>query len=319
MPLVIDNRDDETCTLPEAIEALGEIGFDPRDEGNRDEAAMWLRRLTNNRSFLSSLLVDQLAGRLADHPVHTIDSGYGPQAIVLSPLRGNARGSMFLRANIWPSERDPCFKASGAASFVYGLPHDHNFSFLTSGYHGPGYRIDYYEYEYDKVVDHPGEPVGLTLVERSALHEGKLMLYRAHRDVHAQLPPEALSVSLNVIHVDPAQMWFDQYGFDLERAEVTRVLSLMRPRRSCAWLWPGKAHKRSITRNGSARITPASGCGWRALKRAQGCWTRQRAMPCGAKRSAAAVASWQLLPRVGARPSSLRGSRPPDDQSRLAG
>lgn len=225
MPLVIDNRDDETCTLPEAIEALGEIGFDPRDEGNRDEAAMWLRRLTNNRSFLSSLLVDQLAGRLADHPVHTIDSGYGPQAIVLSPLRGNARGSMFLRANIWPSERDPCFKASGAASFVYGLPHDHNFSFLTSGYHGPGYRIDYYEYEYDKVVGHPGEPVGLTLVERSALHEGKLMLYRARRDVHAQLPPEALSVSLNVIHVDPAQMWFDQYGFDLERAEVTRVLS----------------------------------------------------------------------------------------------
>ena len=27
------------------------------------------------------------------------------------------------------------------------------------------------------------------------------------------------------MHVDPAQGWFDQYGFDLERGEVTRVLS----------------------------------------------------------------------------------------------
>ena len=51
------------------------------------------------------------------------------------------------------------------------------------------------------------------------------MLYRAHVDVHSQLPPEALSVSLNVMHVDPAQGWFDQYGFDLEKREVARVLS----------------------------------------------------------------------------------------------
>ena len=75
------------------------------------------------------------------------------------------------------------------------------------------------------MVAYPGEHAGLRFVERSALNEGKLMLYRAHVDVHSQLPPEALSVSLNVMHVDPAQSWFDQYGFDLERGEVSRVLS----------------------------------------------------------------------------------------------
>ena len=75
------------------------------------------------------------------------------------------------------------------------------------------------------MVGYPGEEARLRFIERSALHEGKLMLYRAHVDVHAQLPPEALSVSLNVMHVDPAQGWFDQYGFDLEREEITRVLS----------------------------------------------------------------------------------------------
>lgn len=221
MPLIIDNPCEESCSLPEAIEALGDLGFDPRDPGHCEEAARWLRRLTNNRRFLGRLLIDRLAGRASGAGLQSVDSGYGPQAIVLSPLRG----SMFLRANIWPAEHDLCFQTSGAKNFVYGVPHDHNFSFLTSGYAGPGYRSDYYEYDYEDVVGYPGEAAGLRFVERSALHEGKLMLYRAHVDVHSQLPPEALSVSLNVMHVDPAQGWFDQYGFDLERGEVTRVLS----------------------------------------------------------------------------------------------
>ncbi|MEM7689412.1 MAG: transposase [Pseudomonadota bacterium] len=221
MPLVIDNPSDESCTLPEAVEALADLGFDPRDQDNCEEAAVWLRRLTNNRTFLAERLIDQLAGRAKGGGIAPVDSGYGPQAIVLSPLRGG----MFVRANIWPAERDLCFQTSGAKNFVYGVPHDHNFSFLTSGYCGPGYRSDYYEYDYDAVVGYPGEKAGLRFIERSALHEGKLMLYRAHVDVHSQLPPEALSVSLNIMHVDPAQGWFDQYGFDLERGEITRVLS----------------------------------------------------------------------------------------------
>ncbi len=221
MPLLIDDASSQSCSLPEAIEALADLGFDPYDEGSTLEAAAWLKRLTNNREFLSRLLIDRLAGRVGGGSGMALESGYGPQAIVLSGLRG----SMFLRANIWPAEQDLCFQTSGAANFVYGVPHDHNFSFLTSGYCGPGYRSDYFEYDYEEVVGYPGEPAGLRFIERSALHEGKLMLYRAHVDVHSQLPPEALSVSLNVMHVDPAQAWFDQYGFDLERGEISRVLS----------------------------------------------------------------------------------------------
>jgi hypothetical protein len=217
MPQIIENVSDESCSLPECIQALATLDFDPSDSDNCTLAAGWLRRLTNNRTFLADWLVDRLSGRSETE----IDSGYGPQAIVLSPLRGN----MFLRANIWPAEQDLCFRNSGAKTFVYGVPHDHNFSFLTSGYLGPGYRSDYYDYDYDDVIGYAGEAAPLRFVERSALTEGKLMLYRAHRDVHSQLPPESLSVSLNVMHVDPAQCWFDQYGFDLEKREVTRVLS----------------------------------------------------------------------------------------------
>lgn len=221
MPLVIDNPSDEACSLPECCEALGALGFDADDPASTSAAAGWLRRLANNRDFLGDLLVDRLAGRGGAD----IASGYGPQAIVLSRPRGNRPGSAFLRSAIWPSPRDHVFQTSGAASFVYGAPHDHNFDFLTVGYCGPGYASDYYEYDYASVAGYPGEDAGLRFVERATLSPGKLMLYRRHVDVHSQLPPASLSVSLNVMRLDPAQGWFDQYGFDLESGTVARMLN----------------------------------------------------------------------------------------------
>ncbi len=221
MPQIIQELCEESCSLPEAVEAIAALDFDPRDPSCTAKAAQWLRRLSNNRTFLADRLIDRLSGRIAGEP----ESAYGPQAIILSPLRTGARGGMFLRANIWPAEHDLCFQNSGAKTFVYGIPHDHNFAFLTSGYLGPGYRSDYYTYDYAQVTGYSGEDADLRFAGRSALEEGELMLYRAHLDVHSQLPPASLSVSLNVMHVDPAQPWHDQYGFDLDRGEVTRVLS----------------------------------------------------------------------------------------------
>lgn len=218
MPRLIECASEESCELGEAIDAIAEIGFDPEQERSLTGTALVLRRLTNNRTFLGDMLIDQLKAHSRSEP---IDSGYSPQAIVLSPLRGD----VFLRANIWPSEKDQCFHASGAKTFVYGVPHDHNFSFLTSGYLGPGYQSDYYEYDYGSVAGYAGETPELKFIERSALEQGKMILYRAHLDIHSQIPPESLSVSLNVMHVDPAQHWFDQYGFDLESGEITKILS----------------------------------------------------------------------------------------------
>ena len=133
-------------------------------------------------------------------------------------------GEFFLRANIWPSADEASYRASGGSSFVYGLPHDHDFDFLTVGYFGPGYWSDYYEYDYGAVAGAVGEPAGLRFVERSRLYEGKLMHYRAHRDVHAQLPPDSLSVSINVMHAGGAQGWLDQYSFDTDANRVAGVL-----------------------------------------------------------------------------------------------
>ena len=218
MPQLFDIQETKSCSLSECVEALGDMGFDTRDEASAKATAHLLKRLANNREFLGDILIRQLESQ---YRTDSVESGYGPQAIVLSPLREGT----FLRANIWPSEQDHCYQASGAKSFVYGIPHDHNFSFLTAGYLGPGYQSDYFEYDYESVAGYAGEICELKFVERSALHEGKLMLYRAHKDIHSQIAPDSLSVSLNVMKVGTAQSWYDQYGFDLDQSRVEKVLS----------------------------------------------------------------------------------------------
>lgn len=218
-PPIADVDQKPPLSLDQCISALEALQFNPDDPDCVLEASKLLQQLAANRSFLADILIDQLAER----DDAAIASSYGPQAIILSPVRGD----MFLRANIWPAEHDLCFKNSRASAFVYGVPHDHNFSFLSSGYLGPGYRSDHYEYEYEyeSVTGLAGEPVSLRFACRTALGEGQIQFYRAHLDVHSQLPPESLSVSLNIMHVDPAQGWFDQYGFDLERREISRILN----------------------------------------------------------------------------------------------
>lgn len=218
MPRVIDLADDAVHSLDECVERLTRRGFDPGDEASLLEAARDLRRLGNDRRFLGDILIDALKRRdRADDQA----TAYGPQTVMLS----RPAGGFFLRANIWPAPGEHILRASGEAPFYFDVPHDHNFSFLTLGYFGPGYWSDYYEYDFEAVAGYRGEPVDLRFAERSRLGEGRLMLYRAHRDVHVQHPADALSVSLNVMHMAPHQGWFDQYRFDVTDQRIAGILN----------------------------------------------------------------------------------------------
>ncbi len=218
MPRVIDSPDAEACALGDCVAALNEAGFRPFEEESLLHAAGWLRKLGNNRDFLAETMLDELK----NPPAGEEDaSAYGAQVVMLSPVGRE----FFLRANFWPSRDEYSFRASGQAAFSYELPHDHNFDFLTVGYFGPGYSSDYYEYDYEAVEGVIGEKAGLRFIERSTLHPGKLMHYRAHVDVHSQIPPESLSVSLNIMHSGGAQGWLDQYKFDTEADEISGVIS----------------------------------------------------------------------------------------------
>jgi len=218
VPRVIAGDNEAVCELDECIAALGESGFEPQDEASLLHVAGWLRRLGNNRDFLARVVLSELAARYREDDGSSV---YGPQVIMLSA----PGGEFFLRANIWPSREEHAFRASGGHSFVYGLPHDHNFDFLTLGYFGPGYWSDYWEYEHRAVAGAVAEEAGLRFAGRARLEPGKVLHYRAHRDVHSQLPPAALSVSLNVMHAGGAQGWLDQYRFDTVRDRIAAVLS----------------------------------------------------------------------------------------------
>lgn len=217
MPLLIDTGIAEPIELGDLVEMLGTGGFDPDDEASIAAFGPALARLGANRRFLGDLVIEELKRSCAGQIER---NRYTAQVILLHAGHGFA-----IRANFWPAADDSVVVNSGTDPFFYGVPHDHNFSFLTVGYLGPGYWSDYYEYDYGEVTGLVGEPVALRFVERSRLAEGKVMLYRRFHDVHSQLPPDTLSVSLNVLAQSDRSDFCDQYRFDLERREVAGLVN----------------------------------------------------------------------------------------------
>ncbi len=215
MPRPIDPPASPEYDLAEVAARLDESGVDLADEASVDRCAQLLAGLVRNRAFLADRVVAELkasyAGQLAANR-------YSAQVFL---LHRSPRG-FFLRANLWPAATDAVYAASGPDAFAYGLPHDHNFHFLTAGYWGPGYVSDYYDYDAERVDGCLGEPLNLTFVERSSLSEGRMMLYRAHRDIHSQFPPERLSISLNIMDEGEHVPWRDQYIVDLEHGTIAR-------------------------------------------------------------------------------------------------
>ena len=218
MPRIIACDETDAITLPELVEALNDPHFDPTDEDSFAAAGPLLKRLANNRDFLAEIAVAELKDRCTRQ---SASNRYSSQVIMLH----RASEKYFLRANFWPSPQDSVFRNSGTSPFFYHVPHDHNFSFLTVGYLGPGYWSEYYEYDYESVVGIPGEEVDLRFVEKAKLDPGKVMLYRAHRDVHNQLPADEMSVSINVMHASPCLPFLSQYRFDVAEKKIAGLLS----------------------------------------------------------------------------------------------
>lgn len=215
MPRLIDPPGGPVLDLEEVAARLEESGVDLADEASVARCAGLLAGLQRNRDFLTDRVIAELKASYADQ---LEANRYSAQVFL---LHRSARG-FYLRANLWPAATDAAYAASGPATFAYGLPHDHNFHFLTTGYWGPGYVSDYYEYDADSVDGRLGESLSLRFVERSQLGEGRMMLYRAHRDIHSQLPPESLSISLNIMDEGEHVPWRDQYIVDLEHGTIAR-------------------------------------------------------------------------------------------------
>lgn len=164
-----------------------------------------LRRLANNRTLIADVLHQQI---LEGQSAQRLPSA---QVIYLG-----SSSKFLLRANVWPSATDVRTGRIYQDAFSYHVAHNHNYNFLTVNYFGPGYSTELYDFNADAVQGIPGERLELSFVERRHFAGDQVMLYHAGRDVHVQLPPTELSITLNLLASSPQIRLRDQYLIDLD-------------------------------------------------------------------------------------------------------
>ena len=221
MPLVLKQSTQDCVDLGDVVEFMHDNKIDTSDQESFSQAGEILAKLSNNRQFLVNRAVEELEDLCVSQDE---TNTYSAQVMMLS-RPSHKSSNFFIRANFWPAKEDHIYKTSGPAPFFYHAPHDHNFNFLTVGYHGPGYASDDYEYDYDQVAGYTGEKANLRFVERSSLHQGKVMLYRAFLDVHDQLPPEQMSISVNICEHSLRGQVLDQYAFDTASDRISGIIN----------------------------------------------------------------------------------------------
>lgn len=212
MPLLDETVETKEIGLDEFIASFEEE-VDLYDDESILAASHLLKKLANNKHLVSGYINKQIDSYVNGHGMQA----NGPQSLML----GSGRGFL-VRANIWiPAKVTGVFRSYEERLYSYGVAHDHNFTFSTVGYFGPGYTTDLFEYSREGVAGFVGEKVELKYSGTEALTPGKVMVFREGVDVHVQHPPSSLSISINVLIPAREQKDQDQYFFDLESSAIT--------------------------------------------------------------------------------------------------
>jgi len=218
MAVTVDCADEPDSVSPITLDEYVDWvthNVDITDLASIVESAPKLHMLSKNKS----LLLDTVAGSIkmmASSALQPTNPYTDVTFLLYDGIRGGHGSTFAVRANIW----DVPQLRGGSADYeerlyLYFDTHDHNFDFLTVGYYGPGYRTKIYEYDRSTVDGSVGERVAMRFTEETSLPEGKVMLYRHGRDIHTQLPPESMSISLNLLVANATlQRYSQQYRFD---------------------------------------------------------------------------------------------------------
>jgi hypothetical protein len=201
----LTSQETGVVSLPEFI-AWVEKNVDLSDLDSLATAGPMLRKLANDPRLVVRTLNERVmsqGGRAAIYSSQVLHLGSGKD--------------FYVRANFWPSNAELAGRRVLSDQFAYDSAHDHNYSFVTTAYDGPGYFTELYEADLDRLPDQPGESVDLRFIERHHFRKGQTMLYEAHRDVHLQFAPEEFSVSLNLVAVTPDVRIKEQRFYDLQR------------------------------------------------------------------------------------------------------
>ncbi|WP_062267950.1 HEAT repeat domain-containing protein [Endozoicomonas arenosclerae] len=164
----------------------------------------YLHRLSNNRAFLAEYLCDYLKS------FATLEAPHSLLPTTFIPRFGK---DYVFRIVVWPDNFNTIEKGQ------YNYLHNHDINFITCGYAGPGYKTDIYEFDFESCSGVLGEKADFRFVESTFLTQGKVMQFTAGTDIHLQYPPEATSVSINVVQRE-RQMAVAECSFDSKTYRV---------------------------------------------------------------------------------------------------
>ena len=201
----------EKISLDEFVDYVRhEVDFS--DQESILEASGALHKLYNNRSFIANHINCTLRSNDLEKR-----NFYAGQAIIL-----HSEKAFMVRAVAWlPESQNQTKKHFEKDINAYGLAHDHAFNLLTIGYHGSGYKTDFFEYDREKVSGHIGEKVEIRFLEKTQLGFGEILFMRESKDIHIQYPPEELSISLNLMSQSLSQSRnMEQFLFDVEKSTI---------------------------------------------------------------------------------------------------
>ncbi|MDB5022859.1 MAG: hypothetical protein JWP78_614 [Mucilaginibacter sp.] len=202
--------DSTSIELDEFNEVLKQNKYDFRNQDQIPEIARYFNQLNNNKKFLVNFLSDQLKSFHSSAKCDFI----APNAFVLYKKKRYK-----IRAVIW--EPRPNLE-SLENNIDFEVCHDHNFDLLTAGYFGPGYKTRCYSYNSLQINGTLNERVNMIPEGTFSLSEGELLFYRSKHDIHIQIPPDSLSVSLNCIFNDKVDI--PQYQFCEKTHKICRYL-----------------------------------------------------------------------------------------------
>lgn len=219
MAQFISTCSDETLSLEEAKLRLAML-----DTTNADfiaNASNILKGIYNNRSIFDSPLSEAIRNQNQGKTFF-----YSPQSFFIATGTFSCGSGFILRGNLWFAAKfENENRSMEDAVYSYENCHDHNFDFLTIGYSGPGYKTDLFRYEVDDVFGLTNEAVGLHPEGSAILGPSKVLYFARSRDVHTQLYPEEMSISINLLIQDREYIASSaQYEFDVARGTISQTI-----------------------------------------------------------------------------------------------
>jgi hypothetical protein len=194
---------------------------DPADNESMISAAERLCALKNNRNFvIDGIRREMLSIADGQEPRYASNQG------TIHCQNMGPKGRFIVRTVIWtpPLTKNLRSRVMQDKILSYASAHDHNFSLLTIGYHGSGYKTDIYEYDPSSISGAIGETVEIKFLEHTSLPEDKILYFRPNRDIHVQLYPDEVSISLNLMGDPNGNATRAQYEFDVQNGKILNLL-----------------------------------------------------------------------------------------------